>query len=96
LYKWPIILKYFCGIRKIPLSLVSGSLIDAAAALLLLLVAVVGDAVGSALDVVLDLGTGLSSETLDEAGDLGRTVELLEAHEVGGETGNVRRGYEAC
>jgi hypothetical protein len=94
--KWPIILKYFCGIRKIPLSLVPGSLIDAAAAMMLLLVAVVGDVVGCALDIVSDLGTGLPSEALDEAGDLSRTIELLEAHEVGGETGNVRRGYETC
>ena len=73
-----------------------GSLIDAAAALQRLLVAVVGDVAGSALDVVLDLGTSLSSEALDEAGDLSRAVELLEAHEVGGETGNMRRGYETC
>jgi hypothetical protein len=62
--------------------------------LLLLLVAVVGDEVGGALDVVEDLGTALLSQALDEADNLSRTVELLEAHEVGGETSNVRRGCE--
>jgi hypothetical protein len=74
------------------LSLVPNSLIDAA--LLLLLVAVVGDAVGGAADVVANLGTALFGKALDKAGDLLGAVELLEAHEVGGETGNVGRSYK--
>lgn len=60
-----------------------------------LLVAVVGDAVGGATDVVADLGTALSGKALDKAGNLRGAVELLEAHEVGSETGNVGRGYKS-
>lgn len=74
------------------LSLNPISLIDVE--MLLLLVAVVGDAVGGTTDVVADLGTALSGEALDEAGNLLGAIELLEAHEVGSETGNVGRGCD--
>jgi len=74
------------------LSLNPISLIDVE--ILLLLVAVVGDGVGGATGVVADLGTALSGEALDEAGNLLGTLELLEAHEVGSETGNVRRSCD--
>jgi hypothetical protein len=77
--------------EKLSLSLVPISLIDAAT--MLLLVAVVGDTVSGATDVVADLGTALLSEALDKADDLVGAVELLETHKVGGETGNVRGGH---
>lgn len=62
--------------------------------MLFLLVAVVGDAVGGVRGVVADLGTALLSKALDKADNLIGATELLEAHEVGGKTSNVRRSCE--
>jgi hypothetical protein len=57
-------------------------------------VAIVGNEVGGARSVVLDLSAGGGSQVLDQAGDLHGGSDALETHEVGSETGNVGRGYE--
>lgn len=57
-------------------------------------VTVVGDEVSGAPNVVLNLGTSLSGEVLDESIDRGGAAGTLQGHKVGGETGDVRRGYK--
>ena len=53
-------------------------------------VAVEGDEVGRVGLIASDGGTRGFGELLDEVQDIGGGVELLDAHEVGGEAGNVR------
>lgn len=55
-------------------------------------VAVVGNEGRCVASVVDDLGARLLGELLDELVDLGDGGDVLEGHEVGGETGNVGRG----
>lgn len=53
-------------------------------------VGVVGNEVGGASNVLLDSGTSLGGEVLDKAGNTVKGVDILESHQVGGKTGNMR------
>lgn len=53
-------------------------------------VGVVGNEVGSTSNVLLNSGTSLGSEVLDEVADIVDVGDALKSHQVGGKTGNVR------
>lgn len=69
----------------------SGSLCALQISFFFLDVTVVGNSRRGSLHIAEDLGTGLIGEILHQAVELGDALDVLEGHEVGGETSDVRR-----